>query len=164
MLFTFSIFAQNYESGVKITTPSENFKINGNGTINDKKTGLMWKVASEGQTWSGGKVSGACEIFTWRKAMKRVEAVNSGSVGDNCGYNDWRVPTVEELATIVEKAAYGPSINLEIFPGTPSSYYWSSTAESNFSSDAQGVDFYGGGSKFYSKENNHFLRLVRLGK
>jgi hypothetical protein len=55
-----------------------------------------------------------------------------------CGYTDWRMPTVEELQSIVDygKPHPGPAINTSWFPNTPSNVYWTATIW-------KGVNFYG---------------------
>jgi hypothetical protein len=55
---------------------------NGNGTITDNVTGLMW------QKDMGGKIS-------YQDAFKKAKSLNLG------GYNDWRVPTIKELYSLI---------------------------------------------------------------
>ncbi|MFI3292624.1 MAG: DUF1566 domain-containing protein [Rikenellaceae bacterium] len=67
-----------------------NFADNGDGTISDKATGLMWaKVDSK-------------EGMEWIKALKYAEDA------ELAGYTDWRLPNVKELQGIVDYN-YAPS-------------------------------------------------------
>ncbi len=81
---------------------------NGNGTVTDPRTGLMWQ-----QETASGK--------NWQAALEYAEALALA------GYDDWRLPNVEELQSIVDYGRYNPAIDATAFPGTVSSYYWSST-------------------------------------
>jgi hypothetical protein len=63
------------------------FADNGDGTVTDRATGLMWTKAGSG---SG---------MDWRDALAWVEARNAESY---LGYNDWRLPDAKELQSIVD--------------------------------------------------------------
>ena len=110
------------------STPDSQFVDNGDGTIIHKATGLMWKKCSEGITGDN------CEIidesvasYSWQDAFKQAKLVNE--MGGFAGYNDWRLPNIKELASIVEEQCYQPSINEKIFPNTFADFYWSSTPD-----------------------------------
>ncbi|MBF0376826.1 MAG: DUF1566 domain-containing protein [Desulfamplus sp.] len=63
------------------------FNNNGNGTITDKSTGLMWSQDDSG------------EALTWEDGLAWVQQKNSEKY---LGYNDWRLPNAKELQTIVD--------------------------------------------------------------
>ncbi len=63
------------------------FVDNGDGTITDKTTGLMWQK------------SGSSRAKTWKRAKTYVKQLNKGFAG----YSDWRLPTIDELASLVER-------------------------------------------------------------
>jgi hypothetical protein len=54
-----------------------------------------------------------------------------------------------------------PTINSTYFPNTVSSGYWSSSPFADFSGYAWNGDFNNGGSNYYFKNGNLFVRLVR---
>ena len=100
-----------------ISSPSPRFTNNGNGTVTDLLTGLIWA--------NGG-------IFkTWANALSLANGLASGSAGltDGSQVGDWRLPNIRELSSLID---YGQSFlavpadfpfrNL-IFEGP----YWSST-------------------------------------
>jgi hypothetical protein len=89
---------------------SDHFVINGDGTVTDTATGLMWQQ---------GVVSGK----NWQAALEYAEELSLA------GYDDWRLPTRTELHTIVDYSLYNPAIDTAVFPGTLSfsEHYWSST-------------------------------------
>jgi len=60
------------------------FHDNGNGTVTDNATGLMWMKADSGKA------------MNWRQALKWAEDLEYG------GYSDWRLPNAKELQSIVD--------------------------------------------------------------
>lgn len=114
---------------------------NGNDTITDTQTKLMWKKCSEGR--SGNACGGKAATYTWDDAMSRFKS--GVSFAD---YNDWRMPTKDELKTLVycsngkktplpdneycgDDGTYQPpTINLQAFPNTKDGNYWFSTIKS----------------------------------
>lgn len=66
---------------------------NGDGTATNKNTKLTWKRCLEGQTWSGGLCQGQPQDYTWDEAKKLKS--------NFAGKTDWRLPTIDELHTIV---------------------------------------------------------------
>lgn len=152
--------AQTINPNIIKTTPTEDFIVHGDGTVTHKTTGLMWKVASEGHTWTSGTVSGTAAKYNWQGALDRATSVNGGA-GQNHGYTDWRVPTIKELASIVEYAAYSPAINITVFPNTTLSWYWSSSANANNPSNAWLLYFHNGRDSYYDKSGSYYVRLVR---
>ncbi len=69
-----------------IVQADDRFVDNGDGTVTDMKTGLMWA-----QTDSMGDI-------TWQDARLYSENVILGV------YNDWRMPTIMELETLFDSA------------------------------------------------------------
>ena len=91
------------------TTPR--FIDNGDNTVTDTSSGLMWSKA----TLTEDEVDQA-----------GAEAACTGlELG---GHTDWRLPTVEELFALADRSRYNPAINTDAFPDTRSDWYWSSTS------------------------------------
>ncbi|MBH1989429.1 MAG: DUF1566 domain-containing protein, partial [Myxococcaceae bacterium] len=101
------------------------------GVITDRMTGLQWqKVGSApAGNWTASKAYCA-NLFEF-------------------GLGDWRLPTHVELQTLVDYTmnCAGPSMDLDFFPGTQSSYYWSSDALQGYSESAWWVS-YGNGAGY----------------
>jgi Protein of unknown function (DUF1566)/Tetratricopeptide repeat len=93
---------------------SSRYVING-GEVYDKKTDLTWQRCSVGQRWKEDiGCAGVIKTFSWEDAQQ----LTSGS---------WRVPTKQELATLVDKSRDDwPTIDREVFPDTDFSHYWTS--------------------------------------
>jgi hypothetical protein len=67
---------------------TNDFVDNGDGTITDRATGLMWQK------------SGSSRAKLWKPARTYVKQLNEDQFA---GYSDWRLPTIEELASLVER-------------------------------------------------------------
>ena len=123
------------------------FVDNGNGTVTDTSTGLMWQQATASGT------------YTWKAALSYCEGLTLA------GYTDWRLPNIKELRSIVDYDSYAPAIDTDYFPDTVSSDCWSSTTFAYGTGDAWGIYFYNGydyGS--YSKSSSYYVRAVRGGQ
>ena len=123
------------------------FTDNGDSTVTDQKTGLVWQQ-STGST------------YTWESALSYCESLTLGSK------SDWRLPNVKELGSIVYHSLSSPTIDSTAFPSTLSLYYWSSTTSLPQTSYAWSVHF-GNASGMYknnkSNSNNNYVRCVRGG-
>lgn len=68
------------------------------GIWRDAKTGLMWDRCSVGQSWNGTTCTGEAIELNWQDAKDYVKQfTNQQAKG---GYNDWRLPTIQELSSI----------------------------------------------------------------
>ncbi|MFP8777857.1 DUF1566 domain-containing protein [Hydrogenophaga sp. RWCD_12] len=125
----------------------------------DRVTGLIW----EGKTTSGLRSWSHIYTNTGSNAADDtggyVAAVNAESL---CGYNDWRLPSAQELQGIVDYSkATAPKINSTWFPNTLAPAYWSAAAAPV--SYATRVSFGSDGGALYSTARSNALavRLVR---
>lgn len=110
------------------------FVDNGDGTITDRATGLMWSQTDSGREAPGG--------MNWQQALDWVQWRNATAY---LGYDDWRLPNAKELQSLVDysrspdataSAAIDP-----LFQVTPTTneagaldypYFWSSTTHINW--------------------------------
>jgi hypothetical protein len=148
------------------TTPTSQFTDNGNGTVTDNKTGLMWKRCSEGQAWSNNTCTGIAASYTWQNALKQAQAVNNSA--GFAGKKDWRVPNIKELRSIVERQCKAPAINLTVFPNTLSpTLFWSSSPTAlygdNDTKTAWIIYSDDGHGRWINKTNRALVRSVRGG-
>lgn len=107
------------------TTPSRDFVDLGDGVVQHEPTGLQWSRCAVGQTFNAGRCDGAATVFYWDEAPDAIDRLNA--TGELAGHSNWRLPTVEELRSIVEECREAPSINTDIFPNTPWSGFWTAT-------------------------------------
>lgn len=112
-----------------------NFVDNGDNTITDNATGLMW---SQDDSGAG---------LTWQGAMEWVEARNAENY---LGYNDWRLPNAKEMQSLVDydrapsvtdSAAIDPIFNITEITneGGQSDYpwFWTGTTHLRYDGEAQ---------------------------
>ena len=129
---------------------------NGNGTVTDTRTGLMWKQYLEGQ--SGADCEGTVGKFNWDTAMKIPQTLNQHGFA---GYHDWRIPTRDELESLVMPECANPAICTEAFPNALASYVWSCSLGTYCASDAWFIDFDSGRADLGGCRYGLGVRLVR---
>jgi len=81
-----------------------------------------------------------------------------------CGFKDWRVPSIDELESIVHLGRSGTTIDTDYFPDTPNDWMWSASPYANDADRAWALFFDRGYSYSSLKSNANFLRLVRSGQ
>ena len=132
------------DSDYSINPPS--YTDNGNGTVTDNVTGLMWQQEDDETTRIWDDAVSYCNNLTL------------------AGYTDWWLPSKKELMSIVDYEIFSPSIDITYFPGTNASNYWSSTSSAGNSSYAWYVYFYDGYVDSRVKSYSYYARCVRGGQ
>lgn len=156
VFFTATVHAA-CNSNMPASTPDSQLIDNGNGTVTDSKTGLMWKQCLEGLS-GNDCATGTATTFTWQQALQQPGVVNGTGFA---GYTDWRLPNIRELRSIVEEQCFNPTINTTRFPNTPSSYVWSGSPSTDGLDNAWYVNFEYGRSDADNRSSNYAVRLVR---
>ncbi|QIL91415.1 DUF1566 domain-containing protein [Microbulbifer sp. SH-1] len=78
-----------------------------------------------------------------------------------CGFNDWRVPTMDELSGLVNFGRSAPAIDTTYFPNTKDGFYWSHSPDAGLQQRAWAVNFQFGYSAPMPRDNGRHIRLVR---
>jgi len=113
---------------------TDRYKTN-DGTVLDTATGLEWQAEVTGE-------------MNWDEANEHAESLGNG----------WRLPTVEELATLIDYSRYNPAT---AFPNHKTRFFWSSSVSAGSASLAWGVNFAHGYVSINDKDFDYRVRCVR---
>lgn len=131
-----------------VAWPSPRFSVNtaspDNGnTITDNLTGLIWAKDA------GAPTFGACTggVKTWQGALDYVKCLNTNSYQ---GHNDWRLPNINELGSLINKGLLNTSgwLNTQGFTNVQVNVYWSSSTYASNTANA-GYIFMDSGVVYY---------------
>ncbi len=128
----------------------------GNGTVTDTRTGLMWSRCSLGQN-NDASCSGDAESSEWRDALLAVRDRNNANW---LGHDDWRLPNIKELASLLRRDRAWPAID-PVFANTDPGVYWSSTNHAGEPRAVWGAFFSEGNVFGVDKDSMARVRLVR---
>ena len=145
-----------YGQDAQYVTNPMSYGDNGNGTVTDNVTGLMWQKCSAGLSGAGCS-TGSAATYTWANAITYCENL----VLPEGGYTDWRLPNQYELQSIVDYGHYEPAIDTAAFPGTISQHYWSSSTYAGYPYTAWYVSYYTGYVYGHYKFLTYYVRCVR---
>jgi hypothetical protein len=113
------------------------YQVRAGGLVLDHATGLTWRQAV------------APDSYAWSDATTYCAGLGAG----------WRLPSLTELQTIVEDTTLNPAIDRTAFPGTPSTYFWTSSGDG--AGGAWYVDFDSGTTGLNDATIPYGVRCVR---
>jgi len=134
------------------------YQNNGDGTISDLNTGLIWEQKIRDIATAQGNHD-VTRTFFWDSAASSIwdwlEQVNTEGGTGLGGYNDWRVRNVRELQSIVDYGTFNPAVDPAFNNGpgmlascslaecslTAMGFYWTSTTVAGNLTFAWAVDF-----------------------
>jgi hypothetical protein len=134
---------------------AEPFTDNGDGTVTDTGTNLRWQKCSGGLI-ADATCSGTAATYTWQNALIYCSSLTLAG-------RSWRVPSVEELKSIIDEGRSNPSIDTTYFPGTVSNGYWTSTTHTPNAIWAWMIYFWAGRVTISSKTDVIYVRCVSTG-
>lgn len=128
--------------------PHQRFTENGDGTVTDGLTGLMW-------TRNANQENGPAD---WQQAVSGAGASTDG------GFTDWRLPNRRELESLLDLGKFNPALpSAHPFTGVQPSYYWTSSTTASSEDDAWTIHFYIGFVTHDDKAGSHYVWYVRDG-
>ncbi|MCX5885283.1 MAG: DUF1566 domain-containing protein [Proteobacteria bacterium] len=133
-----------------VAPPSPRFQVNGD-CVTDTLTGLMW--AKNANLPNG--------IRTWYQAVDDCNNLNL------CGYTDWRLPSVNELESLInrEEANSATWLSSQGFTNVQADNYWSSTSYAFYPDDAWIVGMWNGRVGYnYKSYGSYYVWPVRAGQ
>lgn len=162
-----AVWGQTCNDKMPRSAPSSRYLLRDNGqSVLDVRTNLIWLRCPFGSVWNGaGCHRNKAFFYTsyWSDALQAAQAVKAA------GHDDWRLPNIKELMSLLEYACSAPMLNTYAFPDDNGYFTWSSTpvGDSNigYSEAFWVLDFSGlseyGGNLGYSSQGDFAVRLVR---
>ena len=153
----------DWEKGVSWPTPR--FTDNGDGTVTDNLTGLIW--LKNANRFAATK--------TWAEALSACNSLadDGTNLTDGSTAGQWRLPNIKELQSLLHYGVYNPALpdtagtgkwsEGNPFTGVQSLHYWSSTPYDAFSDHAWHVCMYNGYTYYYHKSHGYHVWPVRAG-
>ena len=142
----------NIQAGV--AWPAQRFTDNGNGTVTDSLTGLMWLK------------DGGCMKAKWQSALTAVADLNNHQLQNNCAgytgnYSDWRIPTMNELKSLINYGSADSAqwLDSEGFVNVKSTDYWSSTSYLGSATKAWMINMIFGTERVGSRKSAYILAV-----
>ena len=141
------------------------------GSVKDDGFYQMGKARSYSRS-AAGIVTDLATGLEWQDDVDFVQKPNDASGGTAITYcsdltldgGGWRLPSIEEMATLVDNGKYNSSVTDGVFQHFSSSYYWSSTTYADDSSSAWFMSFSYGYSGSLNKTYDNYVRCVRGGQ
>ena len=157
-----------------VAWPNPRFTDNGDGTVKDNLTGLIWlknaNVPAATRTWA--------QAFSDVAELNASGTMNGNSAGDTSGtggshQTDWRLPNVKEFQSLIHFGFYNPALpdtagtgkwsEGNPFSEVQSDGYWSSTTYEGDSPYAWLVGMNHGYVNGHNKDYNYYVWPVRGG-
>jgi len=135
--------------GFGVTLPTPRFADNGDGTITDNLTALMWL---KNANCAGLPASSQPNAIAAVASLNATGKMNNLDCGDLGHHTDWRLPNIKEMESLINYGFVNPAFsgasgiangtandpftNFQVFSG-----YWSSTTFAGDSSIGWGINF-----------------------
>ncbi|WNC73576.1 DUF1566 domain-containing protein [Thalassotalea psychrophila] len=118
------------------TAPNSRFEISEDGaSVKDLKTNLTWSRCDLGQVWDNEtqQCQGSALLVDWQVAHEKALIYSASNK------NEWRVPNIKELGSIIEERCNRPAANIVAFPSITIEKTYISSTPYNFDSTGESV-------------------------
>ena len=145
-----------------VAWPSPRFTVNGDGTVKDNLTGLIWLQDAN------------CDgVMAWSNALDQANELfdgcsDCGGTDEDCGLSDdssagdWRLPNIKELQSLIDFSENNPVLpSGHPFTDVQSSEYWSSSTNANDTVNAWRVFISDGATVSDDKSIGYYVWPVR---
>ena len=157
-------------SGTPLVDQSVDYATTPWSCVLDNVTGLVWEVKTttvgihhkdNTYKWGGITAIGLGHLDAEGIYYNDWNVLVNGSNTVNlCGFENWRVPRVDELSGIVNQGTFSPAIDTNYFPNTASTWYWSSSPIADNGGNAWIVYFGVGNDGYGTRGSSYRVRLV----
>jgi serine/threonine protein kinase len=120
------------------------YRVNGDGTVTDLATGLMWQQA------------GSKKGLSFDRANRYIDLLNRDRFA---GFGDWRLPDIRELLSLLEQTRQNRNMYISPVFDSEQGWCWSANQKTQTPGAAWGVSFYDGLVGWYY--NSTHVRGVR---
>lgn len=123
--------------------------------VRDNERGLIWEIKNRDRD----SAHFYAQRFAWEDLQEGfIDPLNEGTFG---GFSDWRLPTAEELSTLMIPSTRVPMVDIDLFPYTRPDSYWTGLFRTDTPDYACHVDFYLGNVHYSPKSQKNYARAVR---
>lgn len=145
---------QDGEIQAGVAWPNPRFADNGDQSVTDKLTGLIWAKDA----------NPAASTKTWQEALDYIKALNNSNY---LGHNDWHIPNLNEIESLLNKGQSDQVgwLNSVGFTNVRGDFYWDSTTSTAQLDSLWTVYMkYGGYEENVAKTNKFYAWPVRSGQ
>jgi hypothetical protein len=103
-----------------VAWPNPRFTINGDGTVTDNLTGLIWLQQGNCISQNTGVDTDDTAndgLVTWQHALDFIDGLNAGTIAcgdtsaDGSNQSDWRLPNINELLSVLDYNHFGYALS-----------------------------------------------------
>jgi hypothetical protein len=132
--------------------------------VKGEKEGLQYTMNT--YTWFDGDTGRKNNMYSnncyWGEGCNTESYIDDINEAQICTYTNWRLPTRDELKTVINYYSDGDIlIDLDFFPNAQKGTYWTSMTVKDNPSLAYEIPFFFGGSVVREKSLDTHIRLVR---